>query len=363
MTMRCLLAIDSFKGCLSSAEVEATVAQTLTEAGVDVVSVPLSDGGEGMLETFAAALHAQMVEAPVRDLMMRHITASYAITDDGTAIIDTSKVCGLTLQSPETRNPMVATTYGVGELVAHAYRKGCRRFIIGLGGSGTSDAGIGMLKALVDKLAKGKTIDNVWADYLHNCQFTLACDVRNPLCGPDGAAYTFARQKGATEAMLPLLDARARRFAEMSAKHLGFDKSTVPGAGAAGGLGYAFLQYLNARSVSGADLLLDLSHFDCLLANAGLVVTGEGHADHQTLMGKLPERVLKRAQQISIPVWLMAGAVEDRTLLTDAGFRVSTAVTPLTQPLTEAMKPDVARANIRRWVTDNLIKHLHPTAE
>lgn len=361
--MRCLLAIDSFKGCLSSAEVEATVAQTLTEAGIEVVSVPLSDGGEGMLETFAAALHAQMVEAPVRDLMMRHITAAYAIADDGTAIIDTSKACGLTLQSPEMRNPMVATTYGVGELVAHAYRKGCRQFVIGLGGSGTSDAGIGMLKALVDKLAKGQTIDNVWADHLHNCHFTLACDVRNPLCGPNGAAYTFARQKGATEAMLPQLDARARRFAEMSAKHFGFDRSTAPGAGAAGGLGYAFLQYLNAKSVSGADLLLDLTHFDRLIAHADLVVTGEGHADRQTLMGKLPERVLRRAQKLSIPVWLMAGAMDDRALLAEAGFKVTTDVTPATQLLTEAMKPDVARANIRRWVTDNLVKHLQTTSE
>lgn len=128
-------------------------------------------------------------------------------------------------------------------------------------------------------------------------------------------------------------------------------------------MGYAFLQHLNAKSVSGADLLLDLTHFDHLIAHADLVVTGEGHADRQTLMGKLPERVLRRAQKLSVPVWLMAGATDDHTLLADAGFKVTTDVTPPTQPLAEAIMPDVARANIRRWVTDNLIKHLQPTAE
>ena len=349
--MKYILAVDSFKGCLTSMEVEQVLGEALREQGATVVALPMSDGGEGMLEAFTLALGGRIEKARVHDPLMRPITAEYGIAPDGTAIIETSKACGLTLMAEDERNPWVATSYGVGELVAQAARQGARDFIIGLGGSGTSDAGIGMLRALTDAFAKGGTMGDALAGALRGCRFRLASDVRNPLCGERGAAQVFGRQKGATEEMVAELDARARRFAEISARHFGFDRSQDAGAGAAGGLGYAFLQYLDAKAQSGADLLLDLIDFDRIIADADVVVTGEGRADRQTLMGKLPERVLQRARKHGVGVWLMAGQVADKDRLLQAGFAKVESITPEGLLLQEAMKPDVARANIRRWAT------------
>lgn len=347
--MRYLLAIDSFKGCLSSIEVERAVESALREKGAEVVSIPMSDGGEGMLEAFTNALGGSLVDVTVHDPMMRRITAQYGITADGTAIIETSKACGLTLMTAGELNPMVATSYGVGELLAHAIKSGCTNHIIGLGGSGTSDCGIGMLRSLIDIFAGGGTFESV-IPKLRGHHFIIASDVRNVLYGPHGAAFTFGRQKGATDAMLKAIDSRDRKFARMSARHFGFDKSSMPGAGAAGGLGYAFMQYLGAESVSGAEILLDLCDFDSLVADADIIITGEGNADRQTLMGKLPERVLDRAIRHNKPVWLMAGKVSDRDALHSAGFTVVDAVTPSVMPLSEAVKPDKARQNIHKWI-------------
>lgn len=348
--MHIILAIDSFKGCLTSEEVEAIFAQALTTRGATVRSLPMSDGGEGMLEAFISALHGQIVPAEVHDPLMRPLLASYGIAPDGTAVIETAKACGLTLMTPEERNPLIATTYGVGELIAHALRRGCKKFIIGLGGSGTSDAGKGMLQALTDSFAPHGTIHDVLSRETAGCQFTLASDVRNPLCGKEGAAFIFAPQKGATPQMVEELDRRARQFADSSARLMGKDASTQPGAGAAGGLGYAFMQYFNATAQSGADLLLDLTAFDKQLEQADLVITGEGHADRQTLMGKLPERILQRAQKHHVPVWLVAGQTDDAEELIAAGFSRVDKLTPEGMNLQEAIKPETTRQNIFRWI-------------
>lgn len=351
--MRILLALDSFKGCLSSEEVEAAFSQALTARGAEVRALPMSDGGEGMLQAFIAALHGQIQEVEVHDPLMRPVTACYGLAPDGTAVIETAQACGLTRMTAEERNPLVATTYGVGELVAHSARHGCRRFIIGLGGSGTSDAGRGMLQGLTDSLAPGGTIEEVLHGALSGCRFILASDVRNPLYGAEGAAHVFAPQKGATPEMVEELDRRARQFAEESARRMGRDASSQPGAGAAGGLGYAFLQYLQATTQSGADLLLDLCDFDALLPHTDLVLTGEGRADRQTLMGKLPERVMRRAQAHHVPTWLVAGQALDAEPLLQAGFSRVDSLTPDGMPLEEAIRPEVARENIGRWVKRN----------
>lgn len=352
--MKILLALDSFKGCLTSEEVEDTFAHALAAQGLETRSFPLSDGGEGMLEAFVAALHGHIVSTSVHDPLMRSIEAPYGITPDGTAIIETARACGLTLLSAEERNPLIATSYGVGELIADALHRGCRRFIIGLGGSGTSDAGRGMLRALVDAFAQGGTMEEVITRDTADCRFTLACDVRNPLYGRNGAAHVFAPQKGATPDMVEELDRRARHFAEESARRLGWDMSSRPGAGAAGGLGYAFMQYFQTDSRSGADLLLDFIGFDEALQGVDLVITGEGHADRQTLMGKLPERVLQRALAHGVPVRLVAGRVDDKDILTAAGFAGVDAITPDGMDTEEAVKPEVARQNIREWVRRKL---------
>lgn len=353
MKKRFVIAMDSFKGSLTSTEAAEAVASALHECveGIETVCLPMSDGGEGMLEAFTAALGGSIAGTYAHDPMMRRLWAEYGVTPSGTAVIETAKACGLTLMADGERNPLRATTYGVGELVAAAARRGCRKFIIGLGGSGTSDAGIGMLRALTDKLApRGGTIDDALGGCLGACRFTLACDVGNPLLGADGAAAVFARQKGATPGMLPLLERRAERFARASALHFGYDRSTQPGAGAAGGLGYAFMQYLNAETRPGADIMLDISGFDAAIDGAACVITGEGRADRQTLMGKLPCRVMGRAAAKGVPVWLLAGQVSDRSLLASAGFTKVIGITPEGTDIRKAMEKNVALEHLRSSV-------------
>ena len=348
-----ILAIDSFKGCMTSEETEETVAEALELYGnnCDTECVTVSDGGDGMLKTFAGVMNAETVTTAVHDPMMRRIEAEYGIAADGTAIIETAQACGLTLIKEEERNPMRATSYGVGELIASAFKRGCRKCIVGLGGSATSDAGIGMMMAITDKLSpRGGHFDDIAAELRDGCRFTLASDVTNPLYGPDGAAAVFGPQKGATPDMIKMLDSRAMRFAEISARHFGYDLSDRPGAGAAGGLGYAFMQYLGAEMKAGAELMLSLADFDSRLTEDCCVITGEGHADRQTLMGKMPYHVMKAAKAKGLPTWLIAGKVDDRQALLDAGFTRVAAVTPDDADITEAMKKDNARNNIRNAI-------------
>ena len=312
-----------------------------------VVQVPVSDGGEGFMEAFQAAMGGEIVEVNVKDPLMRTIVAQYLMQGD-TAVIEIAKASGLTLLKPEERNPMVAASYGTGQLVVDTVRKGCKHIIVGLGGSATSDCGIGMLRAIIDSFAKGKSWDDVRE--LDNVRFTIATDVTNPLCGENGAAHVFAPQKGATPDQVIALDTRAKHFAEASAKHLGHDCQNMPGAGAAGGLGYAFLQYMNAECRSGIDLLLDTIRFDDLLQDADLVITGEGSADRQTLMGKLPFGILQRARKQDVPVMLIAGRIADEQLLLDAGFSHVACINPPGIPLDIAMQPATAKENIRKTV-------------
>ena len=341
--MKIVLAIDSFKGCLTSVEANQAAAEGIRAVRPDaeIVQVAVSDGGEGFLEAFHAAIGGEMVTIGVRDPLMRRISACYLLKGD-TAVIEMAQACGLTLLSADERNPLLATSYGVGQLVADAVRRGARHIIVGLGGSATSDAGIGMIRALIDAFASHGTWDDVQA--LRPVRFTIASDVQNPLCGANGAAHVFAPQKGATPEMVSRLDARARRFAEVSARHFGYDRSQQPGAGAAGGLGYAFLQYLDADCQPGIRLLLDALHFRELISDATLIVTGEGSADRQTLMGKLPMGILQQSH--GIPVALIAGRISDRDRLLRAGFAEVKCINPAGLPQEVAMQSSIACRNI-----------------
>lgn len=345
---RIIVAIDSFKGCLTSAEANQAAAEGVRQSMPDaeVIQIPVSDGGEGWLEAFQAALGGELAHVSVKDPLMRPIVAQYLVKGD-TAVIEIAKASGLTLVAQEERNPMVATSYGTGQLVADAVRRGCKHIIVGLGGSATSDCGIGMLRAIIDTFAKHGRWDDVTV--FNDVRFTIATDVINPLCGENGAAYVFAPQKGATPEMVQTLDARARKFAEVSAKHLGYDRQNNSGAGAAGGLGYAFLQYLHAECRSGIDLLLDIIHFDELLQDADLVITGEGSADRQTLMGKLPMGILQKSA--GVPVCLIAGRISDREELLKAGFAHVECINPAGIALEEAMRKEVAMQNISDTVS------------
>ena len=332
--MKIVAAIDSFKGCLTSKEANQAATEGIRSRCPDaeVVQVPVSDGGEGFMEAFHAAIGGELIEISVRDPLMRPVAAQYLL-HDRLAVIEIAQASGLTLLTKEERNPMVATSYGTGQLVADAVRKGAEHIIVGLGGSATSDAGIGMLEAIHNSQCT-----------MHHVRFTIASDVKNPLCGENGAAHIFAPQKGATPEMVLQLDERARKFADVSAKHFGYDCSEQEGAGAAGGLGYAFLQYMHADCKSGIDLLLDTIKFHEIVKDADLVITGEGSADRQTLMGKLPMGILKQAGRV--PVCLIAGRISDKQELLSAGFVHVECINPADISLEEAMRKEVATQNI-----------------
>lgn len=316
-----ILALDSFKGCMTSHEANLAAGKGISEKYSDaqVMGFDVSDGGEGFLQ---AMRPDKVVTCHVHDAMMRWTDAAYGIKD-GKAIIEVAQAVGLGKIEPEKRNPLVATSYGVGELMVRAWQEGCREFVVGLGGSATSDCGLGMLKCLRKswQTSNGKMwYDNFDTSVLKDIKVTLATDVTNPLCGDNGAARVFAPQKGADEEMIKKLERRSRTFAKMSAAHQGYDKSQEPGAGAAGGLGYAFMEFMSASVRSGAGLVLEASGFNDALDGASLVITGEGSSDRQTLMGKLPAVILRRCRERNIPVVLLSGRIVNRDELLAAGF-------------------------------------------
>ena len=341
--MKIVVAIDSFKGCLTSKESNRAAAEGVRNHWPDaeVVQVPVSDGGEGFMEAFHAAIGGKLIELTVRDPLMRPVSARYLLHDK-LAVVEIAQASGLTLLTREERNPMVATSYGTGQLVTDAVRRGAEHIIVGLGGSATSDAGIGMLRALINNFAKHGEWDDI--DELKHVRFTIASDVKNPLCGENGAAHVFAPQKGATPDMVIQLDNRARKFADVSAKHFGYDRSEQEGAGAAGGLGYAFLQYMNADCKPGIELLLDTIKFHEMVSETDLIITGEGSADLQTLMGKLPMGILKQSN--NVPVCLIAGRISDKQELLNAGFAHVECINPEGISIEEAMHKEVAMQNI-----------------
>lgn len=369
--MKVVVAIDSFKGCLSSMEANRAAAVGVRQAcpTAEVVEVAVSDGGEGFVDAVRSSHVGELVEVTACDPLLRPIKARYLLRGS-MAVMEVAQVCGLMLLSPDERNPVVATSYGVGQLVADAVRRGATHVVVGLGGSGTSDAGVGMLTALTNAFTKDGTSPEPdtftatsdfsendlpstlcsWPDIptLRPVRFTIATDVTNPLCGEHGAARVFAPQKGATTEQVILLEERTQRFAEIAARRMGFDRSQCAGAGAAGGLGYAFMQFLGVECRPGAELLLDTIGFDAIVSDADIVITGEGSADRQTLMGKLPLHILRHAA--TMPVCLIAGRVSDAELLVQAGFAHVQSINPPDLTLETALRKDVAQRNIAQSV-------------
>ena len=363
--MKIIVAIDSLKGCLTSSEANHAIAEGLSSEA-KVVECIVSDGGEGWTEAYGKALSLgdpnhqvaiNMIEAEALDPLLRPIRTTF-LQQGELAVIEIAKICGLGLLRNDERNPLRATSYGLGQLITNAVARGCRRFIIGLGGSATSDAGRGMVQALRD----GGLLDE---DYHIVCNseltFTIASDVTNPLYGPHGAAKVFAPQKGADPTMVLELDKRAQQFAETNAHKMGYDCSQEAGAGAAGGVGYALMQFLGAQCSPGAELLLETMHFDQLLADADFVITGEGCADRQTLMGKLPFRILQHARAAGIPCHLLAGKVEDSGELLAAGFASIHCINPPSLSMRDVLRPDVARSNLSATALQVIMttQHLH----
>ena len=365
-----ILAIDSFKGCLSSQEAENCAAEEIRRLfpACQVCCLPVADGGEGILEALVHATGGRFIYCSAHDPLMRPITARYGIAGDGqTAIIEMAQASGLPLLKKSERNPMKTTTYGTGELIRHALHRGLRRFLIGIGGSATNDAGLGMLQALgatlftsegIEFRQGGETMGTITSidlsgmdKALEASTFTVACDVSNSFYGTNGAAPIFAPQKGATPEQIICLENGMRHLTKIFFHATQTDISSLPGAGAAGGLGGALHAFLHARLVPGAELLLDAVNFDSQVQQAEPVATGEGKADAETLRGKLPARILKHAASAGIPTLLIAGQTADKEALLQAGFADIVAVTPPDMPLDEAMRPETARKNIRNAIT------------
>ena len=366
--MKVIVAIDSLKGSLSSLQAGAAAKAGILRAIPDaIVSVkPVADGGEGTVTALVSGLSGRSVTIAVTGPLGETVEATYGILPDHTAVIEMAEAAGLPLVPAEKRNPMNTTTYGVGELILHALDEGCRNFIIGIGGSATNDGGTGMLRALgfrfrkadgseialgAQELSELATIETEVLDpRLKESRFSIACDVTNPLCGPSGASYIFAPQKGADPATVQKLDAVLAHLADMTAVTLGTDLRDQPGAGAAGGLGFAFASYLNGTLRPGVDIVLDAVLPESELRAADIVVTGEGRFDGQTAMGKAPVGIARRAKACGCKVIVLAGSVEhsgaratqQNPPLIDAVF----PILPGAMTLEEAMQEDVAYENM-----------------
>ena len=363
------VAIDSFKGCLSSSEAGDAAREAIHRLLPDceVLRFPIADGGEGLLETIVAAANGRYVTTRAHDPLSRLIDTRYVLSADGqTAYIEMAAISGLPLLRPEERNPWETTTYGTGELIREALDRGCRHFVVGIGGSATNDAGLGMLQALGFRFLDherqelgrgGKILEKVaYVDDSHKhpaldgATFTVACDVNNPFYGPNGAAHVFAPQKGANPTMVNRLDLGLRSLAQVIRKETGRSVDTLEGAGAAGGMGGGLVAFLGARLRPGIDLLLDALQFRQKAEGADLIITGEGKADRQSLMGKVPSGLLREAQALHIPIVLIAGAVEEQAQLNQAGFKAVLSIQPGPTTLEEAMRPEVAKARIQNTV-------------
>lgn len=372
-----VLAFDSYKGCLTAKEACSAAAKGLHRAAktlgisdLDVVSFPMSDGGEGMLRTLVDATNGQLMSIEVHGAKNECRMAQYGISGDGrTAFLESANVCGLTLVPKIERNPWNTTSYGIGEIIRDALDHKCSNIVVGLGGSATNDAGMGLLQALGYKffnkigaeikeplcgrhLGEIASIDISEADVrLSEVNFSAACDVKAPLFGKYGAAYVFARQKGATDEIIQKLDDGLRNFANVVRKQFKSDMSNDDSAGAAGGLGFCMKVFLHAKIESGIDYVLDTVGFNDCIKDADLVVTGEGKSDMQTLMGKVPVGILNRSKRFNVPVFLVSGIIENYDELVLAGFnKVESINADSKLPLQIASLPDVAKSNIEETV-------------
>ena len=331
--MKIVIAPDSFKECLPSTRVAEVLAQALRVQfpQTQMALLPLADGGEGTLDVLTRIEEVTRCEVTVQDPLGRPVKAAMGIRGT-TAFLEVAQACGLSLLAPGERTPLKVHTRGVGELILAAYDRGCRQFIVGLGGSATCDGGAGMLSVPGVK------------DILGKVQVTLLCDVETPFIGPKGAVRVFAPQKGASPAELEILEARMADLARQMQQETSLDVSMRKGAGAAGGLAGALMAYAKAEYTSGAQRIMDLVGFDEALSGANLVITGEGKSDGQTLLGKVPYAVLRRSA--GLPVALVSGRIEDRPALEQAGFSPIVEVTPRDLPLPEALKEENAIRNL-----------------
>ena len=368
--MKVVIAIDSLKGSLSSMEAGMAIKDGILAAKPDaeVIVKPLADGGEGTTDALIEGMNGERIDLTVTGPMHTPVDAYYGyLKDTNTAVMEMASAAGITLVPDSEKNPLLATSYGVGEMINDAIQRGCRNFIIGIGGSVTNDGGIGMLKALgvrfLDEngedareggqaLAKVARIDvSGMNPLLKECHIQVACDVNNPLCGENGSTYVYGPQKGVTEDMKKTLDEAMAHFARVTSETLENDYMNTPGAGAAGGLGYAFLAYTGATLTPGIELILDAVGLEEELSGADVVVTGEGRLDFQTAMGKAPVGVARLAKKYNAKVIAFAGSVtKEATACNKEGIDAFFPILRSVCTLAEAMDPVAARNNMTATV-------------
>lgn len=363
-----VVVMDSFKGSLTSEEAGQAVCDGLREALPQCAAeyLPIADGGEGVLSVWLRLSEGRYCPVEVSGPCGGRVSAGYGVAEaeGGTAFVELASAAGLTLVPSERRNPLLTTTYGVGELIGEALRAGCRRIVLGIGGSATNDAGIGLLEALGYRFldSEGHVLPGVGRSLpqiasidasgvfpeLRGVRFQIICDVRTPFCGADGAACVFAPQKGADASMVRELDEGLQSFARVLLQATGINVRPMPGAGAAGGVGGTLAALLHAELLPGIDFMLDASHFDDRIREAGLVVTGEGHADRQSVMGKVVSGVVRHAQVQDKPVVLLCGGYDDARELNGAGVTALFSLTSAPVSLSVAMERDYAAAHLRQ---------------
>ena len=358
--IKIILAPCSFKGSLSASEVckhlENGINKALPTKSFEIIKIPLADGGEGLVECLLTSTSGKLVNLKAKDPLYREIETFYGVTPDKVAIIEMASASGLPLLQKSERNPLITTTFGTGELIKHALDSGCRKFIIGLGGSATVDCGHGMAKALGVKFLdnEGKEIHELGGGCLNKiqsidltnfdsrikeCEFTAACDVTNPLCGKTGASYVFGPQKGATPEMVETLDNNLLHFGELLEKVFNKEIVNKVGSGAAGGMGAVLFSFLNAEFKKGIDIVKEASKFDEHAKGADLIITGEGGLDSQTLGGKALSGMLESAIRLRAPIVAIAGKLDDdEDIFYNAGFKSVFSI--VNRPMTEeeAMK-------------------------
>lgn len=364
--MNIVVAIDSFKGSLTSLQAGNAVKEAVLKLNnSDEVFVrPLADGGEGTVEALSNGLGGKVIEITVSGPLSKPINAKYCILQDNyTAVIEIASAAGITLLSSEERNPLVTTTYGVGEIIKDAIKRGCRHFIVGIGGSATNDGGVGMLNALgfefLDENGQKIPLGATGLEYLHSistesvipelkeCIFRIACDVTNPLCGNNGCSAVFGPQKGATPEMITKMDSWLKNYAVIAEKVSAKADINHPGVGAAGGLGFAFLTFTNARLESGINIILDETKLEEYIKNADIVVTGEGRLDSQTVMGKAPIGVARLAKKYGKKVIAFSGCVTaDAEVCNEHGIDAFFPIIRTVGTLEEALNTDNAYKNL-----------------
>lgn len=376
--MKIVISIDSLKGSLTSIEAANAIKKGILSVDnkSDVVIMPLADGGEGTVEALVQGMNGEEKVITVTGPINEKVNATYGILKEtNTAIIEMAQASGLPLVPAELRNPLNTTTYGVGEIIKEAIEKGCRNFIVGIGGSATNDCGVGMLQALGfefydenDNLVGlgGKVLNQIKRINTENklkeldeCNFNIACDVNNPLYGENGAAYIYGPQKGATKEIVKELDKGLKNFAEVVKKDLGKDIAHIEGAGAAGGLGFGFLGFLNSKLESGIKIILDEIKLEEVVKDADLVITGEGRLDNQTAMGKAPIGVAKLAKKHGAKVIAIAGCTTpDAVKCNEEGIDAYFSIVNKAMTIDEAMKKENATQNMIETTIQifNLIK-------